>query len=66
MTYDSINFKRGLIIRNEKANENFTSQFILILLYEESEGFFFIENEHFGSYETRYNRIKFLKEFKMV
>ena len=27
MTDDSINFKRGLIIRNEKANENFTSQF---------------------------------------
>ena len=40
MKDESINLKRGLIIRNEKANENFTSQFILSLLNEEGEGLF--------------------------
>jgi 6-phosphofructokinase 1 len=40
MKDESINLKRGLIIRNEKANQNFTSEFILSLLNEESEGLF--------------------------
>lgn len=43
--------KRGLLIRNEMANKNYTSSFIQSLMSEEGKGYKVLNNNRFGTFE---------------